>query len=74
MFHVVFCFFSIMGVKVQINLVGDSYLYIFKGQNKQFQKKRNSRSLTGRVDFLVCRRYPLHRNFGKRCFIFQVIR
>ena len=26
MFHVVFCFFSIMGVKVQINLVGDSYL------------------------------------------------
>ena len=28
MFHVVFCFFSIMGVKVQINLVGDSYLYI----------------------------------------------
>ena len=27
MFHVVFCFFSIMGVKVQINLVGDSYLY-----------------------------------------------
>lgn len=29
MFHVVFCFFSIMEVKVQINLVGDSYLYIF---------------------------------------------
>ena len=29
MFHVEFCFFSIMGVKVQINLVGDSYLYIF---------------------------------------------
>ena len=29
MFHVVFCFFSIMGVKVQINLVGDYYLYIF---------------------------------------------
>lgn len=29
MFHVVFCFFSIMRVKVQINLVGDSYLYIF---------------------------------------------
>ena len=29
MFHVVFCFFSIMGVKVQINFVGDSYLYIF---------------------------------------------
>ena len=30
MFHVVFCFFSIMGVKVQINLVGDSYLYSFR--------------------------------------------
>ena len=43
MFHVVFCFFSIMGVKVQINLV-EILIYTF------FNDKTNSFRKNGTVD------------------------